>query len=51
MWKDLTYPLMGQFVFTNGQDFSFMNYQLNTIRLWNKGTRASNLASLTVPER
>ena len=35
MWKDLTYPLFGQFLFTDGQDYSFMNYQLNTIRLWN----------------
>lgn len=51
MWKDLTYPLFGQFIFTNGQDYAFMNYQLNTIRLWNNGTKTSNIAQLTVPER
>ena len=51
MWKDLTYPLMGQLLLTNGQDFSFANYQLNTLRLWNKATPKSNLCHITVPER
>jgi hypothetical protein len=51
MWKDITYPLLGQFVLTNGQDFSFANYQLNTVRLWNKGTPLTNLCYLTKPER
>ena len=51
MWKDLTYPLMGQIILTNGQDFSFANYQLNTLKLWNKGAPLSNLCSITIPER
>lgn len=42
---------MGQFLFTDGQDYSLCNYQLNTIRLWNKGTDLNNLCYLTVPER
>lgn len=51
MWKDLTYPLLGQFLFSNGQDYALMNYQLNTLRLWNNGTKLSNLGFLTIPER
>lgn len=51
MWKDLTYPLLGQYIFSNGQDFSFANYQLNTLRLWNKATPVSNLCFLTIPKR
>ena len=43
MWKDLEYPLHGQYLFSNGQDFSFANYQLNTLRLWNKATDLNNL--------
>ena len=51
MWKDLTYPLVGQYLFSNGQEFSLALYQLNTIRLWNKATPVNNLCYITVPER
>jgi hypothetical protein len=51
MWKDLTYPLYGQYLLTNGQDFCFANYQLNTLRLWNKATSQSNLCTVSVPKR
>jgi hypothetical protein len=50
-WKDITYPLLGQYVITNGQDFAFANYQLNTIRLWNNATPASNLCYITPSKR
>jgi hypothetical protein len=51
MWKDLTYPLTGQYILTNGQDFSFANYQLNTLNLWNKAVTKKNLCFLTEPHR
>lgn len=51
MWKDLTYPLMSQLLLTNGQDFSFAYYQLNTLKLWNKAAPHSNLCHITIPER
>jgi hypothetical protein len=51
MWKDLTYPLMGQIMLTNGQDFSFATYQLNTLKLWNKAAPLTNLCNITLPER
>ena len=51
MWKDLTYPLTGQFLFSNGQDFSLATYQLNTLRLWNRGTSLNNVCSITQPQR
>ncbi|RNA28306.1 vegetative incompatibility WD repeat [Brachionus plicatilis] len=50
MWKDLTYPLVGQFVFTDGKHFSLCNYQLNTLRLWNKATSLTNLCYLSEPQ-
>ena len=50
-WKNLTYPLMGQFMFTNGQDFSLANYQLNNLELWNKASSTNNLCFLTKPRR
>lgn len=51
MWKDLTYPLFGQYMLSNGQDFCLANYQLNTLRLWNKATTRNNLCTVSVPER
>ena len=51
MWKDLTYPLTGQFLFSNGQDFSLATYQLNTLRLWNRGTSLNNVCSISQPLR
>lgn len=48
-WKNVTYPLMGQFIFTNGQDFSLANYQLNNLELWNKASSTNNLCFLTKP--
>ena len=51
MWKDLTYPLFGQYILSNGQDFSLANYQLNTLRLWSKATTRNNLCDISVPER
>ncbi|CAF0943793.1 unnamed protein product [Brachionus calyciflorus] len=50
MWKDLTYPLLGQYMFTDGKYWSFSNYQLNTIRLWNKATSNTNLCFVTQPK-
>lgn len=50
MWKDVTYPLFGQFMFTDGKLFSFGKYQLNTLRLWNSATSATNLCYVTKPE-
>ena len=51
MWKDLTYPLMGQYLLSNGQDFCIASYQLNTLKLWNKGTKTNNVCDVSVPER
>jgi hypothetical protein len=51
MWKDLTYPLRGQYVLSNGQDFCFADYQLNTLNLWNPANKLKNVCSLNVPER
>jgi hypothetical protein len=51
MWKDLTYPMTGQYLLSNGQDFSIAEYQLNTLRLWNKATSAGNSCRVSVPER
>ncbi len=51
MWKDLTYPMTGQYLLSNGQDFSIAEYQLNTLRLWNKATSAGNSCTVSVPER
>lgn len=50
MWKELNYPLVGQFMFTDGRYFSVANYQLNTLRLWNKATKLTNLCYLSEPE-
>lgn len=50
MWNDLTYPLLGQFLFTNGKYFSIAKYQLNTLRLWNQKNRLNNLVHVTKPE-
>jgi hypothetical protein len=50
-WKDLTYPLTGQYVLTNGEYFSLAKYQLNTLRLWNKSSPLSNLCYITKPEK
>jgi len=51
MWKDLTYPLRGQYVLSNGQDFCFADYQLNTLHLWNPANKLKNVCSLIVPKR
>lgn len=51
MWKDLTYPLMGQYLLSNGQDFSIAKYQLNTLKLWNKGVKDNNTCNITKSER
>jgi hypothetical protein len=51
MWKDLTYPLIGQYVLTNGQDVCFAKYQLNTLSLWNEANKRKNLCHISVPER
>lgn len=51
MWKDLTYPLMGQYLLSNGQDFCIAEYQLNTLQLWNKAASANNLCNVSVSER
>ena len=50
MWKDLTYPLMGQYLFTNGQDFAIGTYQLNSLRLWNNSD-TNNLCFVSRPQR
>lgn len=50
MWKELTYPLVGQYMFTDGKHFSLANYQLNTLRLWNKATSQTNLCYLSEPQ-
>jgi hypothetical protein len=50
MWNDLTYPLLGQFLFTNGKYFSIAKYQLNTLRLWNHQNKLNNLMHITKPE-
>jgi hypothetical protein len=51
MWKDLTYPLMTRLLFSNGQDFSFAKYQLNTLQLWNPGESKNNICYLEKPRR
>ena len=51
MWKDVTYPLVAQQIFTDGKNYSFSNYQLNTLRLWNKATKLNNLSFVTPTER
>lgn len=51
MWKDLTYPLLGQYLLSNGQDFCLATYQLNTLRLWNPATSVDNRCFISVPER
>jgi hypothetical protein len=51
MWDDLTYPLLGQFLFTNGKYFSIAKYQLNTLRLWSQNNKLSNLLQISKPER
>lgn len=50
MWKDVTYPLVAQQIFTDGKNYSFSNYQLNTLRLWNKATKLNNLSFVTPTE-
>lgn len=51
MWKDLTYPLLGQIVVTNGQDFTIGKYQLNTLQLWNPSQPKSNIAYIKNSQR
>ncbi|GFR98804.1 28S ribosomal protein S30, mitochondrial [Elysia marginata] len=42
---DLTYPLTSQTVLTDGQVFSFLAYQLNTLELW-KDDEANSMVNL-----
>ena len=42
---DLTYPLTSQTILTDGQMFSFLAYQLNTLELW-KDDEASPMVNL-----
>ncbi len=51
MWKDLNYPLRGQYVLSNGQDFCFTDYQLNTLNLWNPANKVKNVCSFSIPRR
>ncbi len=51
MWNDLTYPLVGQFIYTDGQRFSIAKYQLNTLQLWNPGAPFKNICYLTELKR
>ena len=51
MWKDLEYPLHGQYILSDGDEFSIAFYQLNTIRLWNKCDKRNNLCHITPPKR
>jgi hypothetical protein len=51
MWKELTYPLVGQYLLTDGKNFSIANYQLNTLQLWKGSKNTSNNCSVTVSQR
>jgi hypothetical protein len=51
MWKDLTYPLLTRLLFSNGQDFCFAKYQLNSLHSWNPGEPKNNLCYISKPEK
>lgn len=50
-WKDLTYPLFGQFLFTNGQDYFFSKYQLNSLQSWNPSIPTKNICLISEKQR
>jgi hypothetical protein len=47
MWNDLTYPLYGQFIYTDGRKFAVAKYQLNTLQLWNPCAPLKNTCEVT----